>query len=130
MDDFSKQKIVWARLMRITKNDINNFPRFSIVPSGYYTVDSLCFFTGNDLQYLMRVLNSEFAAYYFMCNIVSLDNGGFQMRQQFVEQFPIPNIKKEVSNNQDIYDLYDFNTVEREYIHNIVASRLNEIATI
>ena len=116
--------------MRITKNDINNFPRFSLVPSDYFTIDSLCFFTGNNLQYLLSVLNSEFAAYYFMCNIVSLDSGGFQMRQQFIEKFPIPNIIKEINNNQDIYDLYDFNVAEKEYIHNIVITRLNEIATM
>jgi len=94
-DDFSKQKIAWARLMRISKNDINDFPRFSLIPKEYYVVDSLCFFTGVDLLYLQGILNSEFAIYYFFNNIAILDDGGMQMRQQFVELMPIPYVNKE-----------------------------------
>jgi adenine-specific DNA-methyltransferase len=89
-EDFFKQKIVWARLMRLSKDDINNFPRFSFVVSKYFVVDSLCFFTGSAINYLIGILNSEFAKYYFFNNVAVLDNGGMQMRQQYIEQIPIP----------------------------------------
>jgi hypothetical protein len=62
MEDFYKQKIVWARLMRIAKSDDTSFPRFSIVPDGYFTVDSLCFIVGEHLEYLLHLLNSKVAA--------------------------------------------------------------------
>lgn len=90
MDDFSKQKIVWARLSRISKNDFYDFPRFSLVDSNYFVVDSLCFFTGNNLDKLVHMLNSEFSAYYFFNTVAILDTGGMQMRQQYVENIPLP----------------------------------------
>ena len=42
MDDFSKQKIVWAETMRIHRNDVLNFPRFSFCSEPMYT-DKTCF---------------------------------------------------------------------------------------
>jgi hypothetical protein len=103
MDDFSKQKIVWARLMRISRNDADDFPRFSLIPKEYFVVDSLCFFTGNDLLYLQGILNSEFAMYYFFNNIAILDDGGMQMRQQYVELIPIPCVN--IAKKQKISEL-------------------------
>ncbi|WP_281679515.1 hypothetical protein [Synergistes jonesii] len=47
LEDFLKPKIVWARLMRISKSDIDSFPRFCFVPNGFFTADSLCFFRAN-----------------------------------------------------------------------------------
>ena len=52
MEDFSQPKIVWSRLMRLAKNDIQSFPRFASVPEGIVTLDSLCFFIGKDIEYL------------------------------------------------------------------------------
>lgn len=126
MDDFLKQKIVWARLMRMAKNDIDNFPRFSTADSGIYVVDSLCFFTGNDIDKLCIVLNSEYAAYYFFGNVAVLDNGGFQMRQQYVENIPIPDIS-EIVNEVDVYAAFGFTELEISYIKTVVAKRKNEI---
>jgi hypothetical protein len=94
-DDFSKQKIVWARLMRISKHDFANFPRFALVPERTFVVDSLCFITGNNLLFLLGILNSEFAQYYFFNSIAILDNGGMQMRQQYIELLPIPLVNNE-----------------------------------
>ena len=84
-DEFFKQKIVWARLSRISKCDFSAFPRFALAPEDFYVVDSLCFFTGENLNTLLHLLNSEYAAYYFFNNVAILDNGGMQMRQQYVE---------------------------------------------
>jgi hypothetical protein len=89
-DDFSKQKIVWARLMRISKNDNDSFPRFAMVDDNYFVQDSLCLITGERLEYLLAVLNSEMATFQYFTQIVSLDDGGMQMRQQYIEQIPIP----------------------------------------
>jgi hypothetical protein len=140
-DDFSKQKIVWARLMRISKNDVNDFPRFSLASKDFFVVDSLCFFTGNDILYLQGILNSEFAMYYFFNNIAILDDGGMQMRQQYVESIPIPradktdkqniielvtkinkgnNRENENKLNELIYTLYNFDREEIQKIKNII----------
>ncbi|MDR0610702.1 MAG: hypothetical protein LBG58_11370 [Planctomycetaceae bacterium] len=148
MEDFYKQKIVWARLMRISKNDFYNFPRFAIIPKEIFIVDSLCFFTGNDLFYLQGLLNSEFAQYYFFNNIAILDDGGMQMRQQYVELMPIPippdHIKIKISElvkhilkntnidnsnliNQYVYNLYGFTNDEIHYIKQYLQQKEKEI---
>jgi hypothetical protein len=148
MDDFYRQKIVWARLMRISKNDSQNFPRFSLLPENTYVVDSLCFFTGMDMLYLQGVLNSEFAKYYFFNNIAILDNGGMQMRQQYIELMPIPvvskstkeniikivesmtqsvNIDIEQQINKLVYSAYQFNEDEVLYIQQCIENKINNV---
>ena len=107
-DDFSKPKIVWARLMRIHKSEKRTFPRFCLVPEDMFVVDSLCFFTGSDLKYIVAFLNSSVAAYYFLKNIAILDDGGMQMRQQFVEDIPVPVIDERCKVFEDIITLYDY----------------------
>ena len=122
MEDFSKQKIVWARLMRLTKRDIDSFPRFCIIPKEFVSLDSLCFFTGNNIEYLVDALNSEYAAYYFFNSVATLDNGGFQMRQQYVENILLPPIC-----NKNIYESFEFTAEEIEYIKTNVNNRKKEI---
>ena len=123
MDDFSKRKITWARLMRLSPKDLDAFPRFCLVPEDFYTVDSLCFFTGQNLEQLIHVLNSEYAAYYFFNNVATLDNGGFQMRQQYVEQILLPPYV-----TKDVFSAFSFSEDEINYIRDVVRIRKNEIA--
>ena len=126
MDDFNKQKVAWARLMRIAKNAPDSFPRFALVDAEHYVLDSLCFFTGKNIEYLLQVLNSEYAAYYFFKNIAILDNGGMQMRQQYVESIPLPKIavNKDICNiDKLIYAAFDFNNEEQAFIKNCIQSK-------
>ena len=128
MDEFNKPKIVWARLMRLSKSDLNAFPRFCTVPEGYFIVDSLCFFTGPNIETLVQELNSEFAAYYFFNTVATLDNGGFQMRQQYVEEIPLPKINlKSGSIDENIYRAYNFTSDEIEYIRKTIKKKKQEI---
>jgi hypothetical protein len=133
--------------MRISKTDLSAFPRFALVPSDTFILDSLCFFVGENLLYLQAILNSEFAAYYFFNNIAILDNGGMQMRQQFIELMPIPvgsdmiisrleqlaakiseNIKDtEAEINELVFSLFEFTNEEIDFIKNAVHLRINEI---
>ena len=123
VDDFNQPKVVWARLMRISKEDTTSFPRFASVPEGIYVVDSLCFFVGRQLEEICSILNSEYATYYYFRNIAILDNGGMQMRQQYIEEIPLPK-----NLNSNIYDEFQFTAAEREFIHNYITSRFQEIS--
>lgn len=109
--------------MRISKEDTTSFPRFASVPEGIYVVDSLCFIVGRQLEELCSILNSEYATYYYFRNIAILDNGGMQMRQQYIEEIPLP---KNLNNN--INDEFQFTAAEREFIHNYIESRCQEIS--
>ena len=124
-DDFNNQKIVWARLMRITKCDVNDFPRFALVPEGIMTVDSLCFFSGKDIEQICYFLNSEYATYYFLKNIVALDNGGLQMRQQYIEEIPLPTDSE--TSDSSIYLAFGFNKEEISFIQEYIRFRKHEI---
>ena len=109
--------------MRMTRRDIDAYPRFCTVPEGFFTVDSLCFFSGCFLDYLISVLNSDYAAYYFFNNVATLDNGGFQMRQQYVESIPIPPYHE----NVDPFTAFKFSQEERDYIIQYIERRKKEI---
>ena len=128
-EDFSKPKIVWARLMRIAQSDIDAFPRFCYAPEGYFVVDSLCFFSGRNIEQIVLALNSEYAAWYFFNNVATLDNGGFQMRQQYVEEIPLPNLDRLSSSNVDeqLFEEFGFNTDEVNFIRRIIKDRKDEI---
>ena len=108
--------------MRISQADVDAFPRFCYVPDNYYVVDSLCFFSGKGIQKLVQVLNSEYAAWYFFKNVAVLDNGGFQMRQQYVEEMPIPTLNLNSSENIDeqIFKEFQFSNAEVSYIRNSI----------
>ena len=131
-DDFNKQKIVWARLSRISKHDFYDFPRFAIVPEGFVTLDSLCFFTGERLNDLVSFLNSRYAAYYFFNTVAILDNGGMQMRQQYVENIPLPNIQisqgaSETEIDELIFEAFHFTKEETTYIKSFLEMKKKEI---
>lgn len=127
--DFLKPKIVWARLMRISKGDVDSFPRFAEVGAGSLVVDSLCFFTGKHTASLCKLLNSKVAAYYFFRSIAILDNGGMQMRQQYVEQIPLPlclQHSKDLT-DADIYKAYGFTTEETDFIEDFIEAKKQDI---
>ena len=114
--------------MRLSKNDIDSFPRFCIIPDNYFIVDSLCFFTGKNIKTIVKELNSEFATYYFFNNVATLDNGGFQMRQQYVEEIPLPKIRPHENDiDKAIYCAFGFSDEEILYIQNFNNKRKSEI---
>lgn len=129
MEDFNKPKIVWARLMRIAQSNIDGFPRFCLVPSGFYVVDSLCFFSGKDIEKIVLALNSEYATWYFFNNVATLDNGGFQMRQQYIEEIPLPNLNYLSPYNVDkqLFIEFGFTNEEVNHIRKVIVDKKQEI---
>ena len=132
LEDFMKTAVVWARLTRISKKDIDDFPRFCHVEAGMFVADSLCFFTGVNTELLCRMLNSTYAAYYFFRNVPILDNGGLQMRQQFVEQIPFPRSLKDVSvyREDTLYKAFNFTKKEIDFIQEFVCVHKKEIVNV
>ncbi|MGN0884214.1 MAG: Eco57I restriction-modification methylase domain-containing protein [Candidatus Spyradosoma sp.] len=95
MEDFSKQKIVWAETMRIKKSIPERFPRFGYCSLEYFT-DKTCFIlVGENLKFLLGILNSS-VTHYQCKNLVSiLDTGGFLMQKIYIEKIIIPHCKNE-----------------------------------
>ena len=130
--DFSKQKIAWAILSRISKKDFYNFPRFTLVDKDMYVVASASFFSGSNLDKIVHILNSEYSAYYFFKTVSTLDSGGMQMGIQYVENALIPTaILKDdltVNNvNQKIYEAFNLNYIEINFIKEYLNQKKKEI---
>jgi hypothetical protein len=123
MDDFSKQKIVWADIMRITKSESDKFPRFALIKHEFVLSNTAYFLVGTDIEWLLDVLNSEIASYFFLSLVSTFDNGGLRMFRQFIEEFPVP--KKNVS--LSLPDIYGFSSNEKKYISDFVKRRIAEI---
>jgi hypothetical protein len=89
MDDFSKQKLLWAETMRIHKSDIQNFPRFGFTEKVFFT-DKTCFFAvGKNLFFILAYLNSSLGRYLCKRYVSILDNGGYLMQKVYLELIPI-----------------------------------------
>ena len=99
MDDFSKQKIVFAETMRVHKGVVEErFPRFSLIDDEYY-LDKTCFMiTGDDLPYILAVINSSVINYFIHKNVAVLDTGGFLMQKIYIETLPVPETTIEKKN--------------------------------
>ena len=81
---------------------------------------------GTSANRVCFVLNSEYAAYYFLSNVAVLDKGGFRMFKQYVENIPIPDISK-IDCEEDVYTAFGFSDDEITFIKSVVARRKEEI---
>jgi len=130
MDDFSKPKIMYAEIMRITKADVNDYPRFCLIKEPIYSNNSIHFFTGNNLDSLVCLLNSEYATWWFFNTVAVLDASGMQMRKIFVENIPLPKLIKNVTRknvDEMIYQAFKFSKSEVTYIQNVITQKQSEI---
>ena len=74
----------------------------------------------------MTFLNSSLATYYYLKNIAILDNGGMQMRQQYIEEIPCPKFDY-ITDDNSIYNLFGFTVDEIGFIENYIKMRKKEI---
>ena len=133
MDDFYKQKIVWKR--------IGSILRFSYDDTGALALDSTCFATGENIKYLLLILNSRLGKY-LMKDSPQTGTGDLLISVQAIEPLKIPipnnenielfinlfdslfyNLKNNFSINEieknidfNIYKVYNFTTDEIEFI--------------
>jgi len=134
LDDFSKQKILWAETMRIHKGDTKNFPRFGFEGNGEYVTDKTCFFaTGNQLKFIVAVLNSTVGRYLCSQYVSILDDGGYLMQKIFLEKIPIAPYSSELEKliemnrceeieseiNDIVYHLYNLSKEEISFIESL-----------
>ncbi|HPE54865.1 MAG TPA: DUF559 domain-containing protein [Bacteroidales bacterium] len=89
LKDFEKEKIVYAETMRVHKSDIYNFPRFGFDDRGFYCDKTTFIATGENIKYLLGVLNSKLGNYLVREYITKLDTGGYMMQKVFLDEIPI-----------------------------------------
>jgi hypothetical protein len=81
---FEKEKIVWARVTSKTS--------FSFISEHLYTLDSMVFFTGKNIKFILSILNSKLITFFIKTYVHKLGKKGFLLSNQYVEKVPIPKI--------------------------------------
>jgi hypothetical protein len=86
IDEFKKPKIVWI--------EISDRANYAYDENSFYLTNSAYFLTGKSLKYLLAVLNSSVADYYFFQITAKIAGGRKRYTKQYVEKVPIPVISK------------------------------------
>jgi hypothetical protein len=80
--EFLKEKIVWI--------EISDKANYAYDEKGHFLTNSAYFISGENLKYLVSVLNSSVADYYFFQITAKIAGGRKRYTKQYVEQIPIP----------------------------------------
>lgn len=82
--EFEKPKIVWI--------EISDRANYAYDETGKFLTNSAYFMTGKHLKYILAVLNSKVADYYFFQITATIAGGRKRYTGQYVDQVPIPQI--------------------------------------
>ena len=135
-NEFSKQKIVWG--------EISDRPKFAIDIEGQFTPEATTFMmTGKYLKYILCFLNSTLSEYYFSKIGTTTGMGTLRWKKYLIETLPVPKVDDITitsleqtvdamlldydnlefyikSINEKIYNIFDFNHAEIEFIEHMV----------
>ncbi len=91
--EFERDKICYPETMRRSKHLDNGFPRFFLNLCRKFVTDKTAFILlGENLRYLIALLNSTVTTFLIQKYVYSWDDSGFLMQKIFVERLPIPSI--------------------------------------
>ncbi len=90
LEDFNKPKIIWKR--------IGSILRFSYDDKGCVGLDSTCFATGADIEYLCCILNSKMG-HYLLKDAPKTGTGDLLISVQAVEPIRVPTPSVGISNS-------------------------------
>ena len=128
LEDFNKPKILWKR--------IGSILRFCYNENGALGLDSTCFATGRNIEYICCILNSPMG-HYMLKGSPKTGTGDLLISVQAIGPIKVPPIPDELGIrfkslivnichitsddhekqiNKTIYDLYNLSTEERKYI--------------
>ncbi len=93
--DFDKPKIIYPGLMRLARNNREDFPRFYLDESNTHRfTNDTYFMIGGHLKYLLGLLNSKLYRFLFPYYIYSFDSDGFKVFTEYFEKIPFADTSK------------------------------------
>lgn len=97
LNEFGKEKLIWAETMRVHKSGNRNFPRFGYDNQGIITDKTVFFGVGKHIKYLLAFLNSSTGKWLIKEYVTKLDTGGYMMQKIFLDKIPVavPNQRQE-----------------------------------
>jgi hypothetical protein len=87
LEDFEKPKILWGEL--------SDKPKFSFDNGFYYAEATLFILVGENLKYLLSILNSRLSDWYFNQITTTSGMGTNRWKKYKIEQLPVPDIRTE-----------------------------------
>lgn len=87
IEEFEKEKIVWI--------EISDRANYCLDTEGHYLTNSAYFITGQNLKFLLAVLNSRLMDFYFYQKTAQIAGGRKRYTKQYVELLPIPQLTDE-----------------------------------
>jgi len=86
LEEFEKPKIVWI--------EISDKANYAYDENGMYLTNSAYFLSGENLKYLLALLNSKLVDFYFFQITAKIAGGRKRYTKQYIEQIPIPKISE------------------------------------
>ncbi len=86
LDEFKKEKIIWTSISKINT--------FAYTNQEIFTNDKCFILTGNNLKYLVSLLNSKLFFYYYKFDGIQLSSG-YEFKKFKVENVPVKRIPKQ-----------------------------------
>lgn len=93
--EFEKEKIIYIEIMTDNWEEGFPFPSFSYWSDAGIVLNTAYIMTGNNLNYILGILNSRFGKYIVKQHVTQLQKRQFRMLAQYVNKFEIPNISHE-----------------------------------
>jgi len=140
MDDFSKQKIIYIEIMTDNPSEGYEFPCFAFDNNKSIALNTAYIITGdiNNLKYILGILNSNTGRYLTKLYSLQLQKNQYRMLNQYVSKFPIPInelhketiiklvdkliekrlLTDEINLNNKVYEIFNLNSEEIEFIEN------------
>ncbi len=87
-EEYAKKKIVWGEL--------SDKQKFTLDLTGLYANNTIFFMTGENLEYLLAILNSQLAKWYFDIIATTSGMGTNRWLKYKIEQMPIKNCSNEI----------------------------------
>lgn len=81
---FEKSKIIWI--------EISDKANFTLDEAGMYLTNSAYFISGDNLKFILAILNSKVADFYLFQITATIAGGRKRYTKQYIEQIPIPKI--------------------------------------
>ena len=106
--EFDEPKIVWI--------EISDRANYAYDETGMFLTNSAYFMTGKHLKYILAVLNSKVADYYFFQITATIAGGRKRYTGQYVERVPVPQIPEK--DEEPFNKIVDYILLLKENEHN------------
>lgn len=106
--EFEQPKIVWI--------EISDRANYAYDETGMFLTNSAYFMTGKHLKYILAVLNSKVADYYFFQITATIAGGRKRYTGQYVERVPVPQIPEK--DEEPFNKIVDYILLLKENEHN------------